>query len=195
MSGLVRRGVWLPVTLVTLWLPALNAQTAGLLPEWEVRGNLTSLVEQTQRLKSILQAAKPNQWSEKGAPDTYQAQWKSILAEIDYVERSAGELAAEPERLTPALETYFRMQSLDYMLGSISEGVRRYQDPALADLISGAMTASALQREKLREYVVQLAASKEQQFKVMDEEAQRCRALLSSQPPARRNPERKAEPK
>jgi hypothetical protein len=195
MSGLVPRRAGWCVILATLWLPVLGAQTADLPPEWEIRASLTSLVEQTQRLKPMLEAAKPEQWPQEGAPSTYQAQWKSIMAEIDYIGRSAGELAGEPERLTLSLNTYFRMQSLDSMLNSLNEGIRKYQNPALADLISGAMTASAAQREKLRQYIVQLAAAKEQQFRVMDQEAQRCRAMLSRQPAAKSSPEKKAETK
>ena len=195
MSGVVPRHAWLSVMLAMLWLPVAGSQTADLPPEWDVRANLTSLVEQTQRLMPVLEAVKPELWSQKGAPDAYQAQWKSIVAEIDYIGRVAGELEREPERLTLALETHFGLQSLDAMLNSLNEGIRRYHNPALADLLSGTMTASAAQREKLRQYIVQLAAAKEQELKVMDLEAQRCRAMVSRQLPAKGAPGKKAEPK
>jgi hypothetical protein len=195
MSGLVPRRARWSLVLAMLWLPAAGAQTADLPPEWEIRANLTALVAGTERLKPLLEAAKPEQWTQKGSADAYQAQWKSITAEIGYIGRAAGELQREPERLTLTLETYFRMRSLDSMLSSLNEGVRKYHNPALADLISGAMSANAAQGEKLRQFIVQLAAAKEEQFKVMDQEAQRCRTTLSRQPPAKNGPERKTEPK
>lgn len=195
MSGLVLRSARWFIVLAMLWLPVAGAQSADLPPEWEIRANLTSLVAGTERLKPLLEAAKPEQWSQKGAVDAYQAQWKSITAEIGYIGRAAGELQRQPERLTLALETYFRMQSLDSMLGSLNEGIRKYHNPALADLISGAMSANAAQSEKLRQFIVQLAAAKEEQFKVMDQEAQRCRLMLSRQPPAKNGPEKTTEPK
>ena len=37
--------------------------------------------------------------------------------------------------------------------------------------------------QQLRQYLVDLAANKEQEFKVMDQEAQRCRAILMDSPP------------
>jgi hypothetical protein len=37
-------------------------------------------------------------------------------------------------------------------------------------------------RQQLRQYLVDLAANKEQEFKVMDEEAQRCRESISKLP-------------
>jgi hypothetical protein len=195
MSGFVPRRARWAVVLATLWLPVAGAQTPDLPQEWEIRANLTSLVAGTERLKPLLEAAKPEQWAQKGAADGYQAQWKSITAEIGYIGRAAGELQRQPERLTLTLETYFRMQSLDSMLSSLNEGIRKYHNPALADLINEAMSTNAAQCEKLRQYIVQLAAAKEQQFKVMDQEAQRCRMMLSRQPPAKDGPEKRTESK
>jgi hypothetical protein len=195
MSGVMPRHVWCSAVLAVLWLPLAGSQTTDLPPEWDVRANLASLVAQNQRLMPMLEAVKPEQWSQKGAPEAYQAQWKSIVAEIGYIGHAAGELERDPERLTLALETHFRQQSLDAMLNSLSEGISRYHNPALADLLRGAMTASAAEREKLRQYIVQLAAAQEQELKVMDQEAQRCRAMSSRQPPARVAPARKAENK
>jgi hypothetical protein len=195
MSGLVLRCARWSVVFAVLWPPVAGAQTADLPPEWDIRANLTSLVAGTERLKPLLEAARPEQWAQKGATETYQAQWKSITAEIGYIGRAAGELQRQPERLALTLEMYFRMQSLDSMLSSLNEGIRKYHNPALADLISGAMSANAAQCEKLRQFIVQLAAAKEAQFKVMDQEAQRCRLMLSRQPPAKNGPDKKAESK
>jgi hypothetical protein len=169
-------------------------QTGGVPQEWEVRKDLAVLVEQIGKLKPLLDAVKPAEWIQKGAPEAYVAQRDAVVAESSYVTRSAGELAADTERLTLALETYLRLESLDALLDSLNEGIRKYQNPALADLIRGAMTDGAAARNKLKQYVVQLAALKEDQLRVADREAQRCRESLLQQTPER-NPAKKAMPK
>ena len=176
------------------WAPCLRAQSEGLPPEWEVRKDLDSLVDQTRRLKPLLDAVKPAEWVQKGAPAAYEGQLKSVMAESDYLVRSAGELAKEPERLTIAIEAYFRMQSRNALLISLSEGIARYQNPALADLVRGAMAEGAAAGEKLRQYVVSLAALKEGQLRVADQEAQRCRTNLLRQP-ARNGQGKQGSPK
>ena len=84
------------------------------------------------------------------------------------------------------------MQSVDALLRSIASGIRKYQNPAVADLLQSLIADTSADREKLRQYLVDLVAEREQQFKIMDQEAQRCRALLSRQPrPAARKEEKK----
>ena len=97
--------------------PWRERQPAGLPPEWEVKANLAALAQQINGLKPLLDSVKPDQWTAQGAPEAYQAQWKSVVDEIGYVGRTSGELSADPERLSLALETYFRVQSLDQMAG------------------------------------------------------------------------------
>ena len=185
MLGLVPWRVWLCVAMVCVCLPAAGAQPAGLPPEWEVEANLAALAQHINGLKPLLDSVKPDQWTAQGAPEAYQAQWKSVADEIGYVGRTSGELSADPERLSLVLELYFRVQSLDQMAESLNAGIRRYQSPELADLIRERLSGTSAAREKIRQYIVLLAAVKEGQFKVMDEEAQRCRGTLSRQAPAR----------
>ncbi len=194
MSSSLGGLVCLCVVAELLCIPGLRGQSAGVPPEWEVRKDMASLVDQTSRLKPLLDAVKPEQWAGEGAPQAYVAQWKSIMAESNYLAGSAKELAAEPERLTLALETYLRLQSLNAQLDSLNEGIRKYQNPALADLIQSAMTDGAAGREKLRQYIVQLATMKEEQLKVANAEAQRCRGILLKQPPPQ-SQGKKAAPK
>lgn len=162
-------------------LPAL-AQNAGLEPEWEARKMLANLSTETQRFKPILDQVNPQAWVAAGAPETYIAQLKSTKAEIGYLEVTTKALAEQPERLTLALEAFFRLQSLEAFLRSLSDGIRRYQNPAVADLLNGLMNETLASRERLRAYVVELASVKEQELSVMDREAQRCRAMISRQP-------------
>jgi hypothetical protein len=181
--------------LVAACLPAL-AQVGGLEPEWEARKMLANLAAEAQRFKPILDQVNPQEWIAAGAPETYVAQLNSTRNEVDYLVRTSKALAAQPEKLTLALEALFRMQALESFLRSLGEGVRRYQNPALADLLNGLMGETFASRERLREYVVELAAIKEQELAVMDKEAQRCRAALSRAPaPAARRGESKGEKK
>lgn len=164
--------------------PGIFAQAQGLAPEWDVRTNLSQLAEEVKRLKPMLSEVNPKDWVANGAPETYVAQQKSTLAEIDYLVGSTEKLARNPEKLSIALETLLRMQSVETMIGSLIEGVRRYQNPALADLLRSALTSNMNARERLRAYVVDLTSVREQEFEVANREAQRCRAELSKRVPS-----------
>ena len=152
---------------------------------------LKDLAAHAQRFKPLIEQAKPEEWVANGAPETYVTQWKSASAEVGYLIRSAGELARQPDKLTKTIETFFRMQTVEAMLTSLAEGIRQYQNPPLADLLRSTVSESVAYREKLRQHLVDLAATKEAEFEVVDREAQRCRAVLSKQPGAIRRTERK----
>lgn len=183
---------WLPAVIALAGLPCA-AQPAGVAPEWETRKNLQELAQQAQKLQPVLEQVKPQEWIERGAPEAYVAQLKSTRDEIGYLVITAEALAKQPDRLTLALETMFRLQAVESMLGSLAEGIRRYQNPALADLVQGVAGESNASRDKLRQYVVDLATTREQEFQVLSQEAQRCRSMLS-RPGARQAPAPKADP-
>ena len=85
-----------------------------------------------------------------------------------------------------ALDLYFRLQAVEWRLQSLSEGARKYQSPAAGDQLAEAVGVHATKRDQLREYITDLAAQNEQEFAVMEREAQRCRdsAEHSSRPAA-----------
>lgn len=170
---------------ISIALGAAWAQTGGLPPEWEVRRSVGDLAAGIERLKPILEQARPQEWTAQGAPEAYIAQWKTVRTEIEYLGRSTQILRAEPDRLTAALDAFLRLQRLEALLASLGDGIRRYQNAALADLLHSVFSEGAPQREGLRQYLVDLAETKERQFKVADQEAQRCRDFLVRQPPAR----------
>lgn len=171
----------------------LAAQTGGLPPEWETRKMLADLAAQAQRFKPILDQVNPQAWVAAGAPETYVTQLQSTRNEVDYLTTTTKALAERPEKLSLALEALFRMQAVESFLRSLGEGIRRYQNPALADLLNGLMSETVASRDRLRSYVVELAAIKEQDLVIMNQEAQRCRAIISRQPappPAKSDPKR-----
>jgi len=178
------------------WLiaaPAL-AQTAGIAPPWDVRQTMTVLAAHAKRVQPVLEQLKPPDWVRQGAPESYVAQLGTTRAQLQALVDSSAKLAADPEKLTTALEVFFRLESLEDLLRSLSAGVRRYQNAALADLLDSLFNEGAASREKLRQYILELAADKEQALKIMDQEAQRCRGLLVRQPPYRSAP-KKEEPR
>jgi hypothetical protein len=165
-----------------------QAQTAqpaaGVESEWDLKKMLDSLSAGARRLKPIMEQANPQTWRDAQAAQSYSAQWKSAQNQIQYLNLTADKLVKEPERLTIALETYFRLQALETSVSSLVEGIRKYQNPAVADLLQSALVENLNNRERLKTYLVELAQNKEQEFKIMDKEAQRCRAMISKQPPA-----------
>jgi len=163
-----------------------TAQPSGVSSEWDVRKLLDSLDLEAQHLKPVIDQVKPESWPAKGASTTYIAQWKSAQAELRYFLSSSEALSRQPEKLTSVLDTYFRMQAMESTVSSVVEGVRKYQNPALANLMQGVLGENNANRDRLRQYVQDLAAQKEQELQVADREAQRCRDTLVKQPAAKK---------
>jgi hypothetical protein len=152
--------------------PAQSTSSPGVTPAWELKKQLDGLVAQTRRLTPLLDQVKPQDWGADG----YREQHKSAQAEVEYLARSAAALAAEPEKMTLALETFLRLEGLERMLDSLSEGVRRYQNPALAELIQGSISENLVHRSRLRNYLSELVATKQDELRIANDEAQSCRA-------------------
>jgi hypothetical protein len=167
--------------------PAAAAQN-GVATDWDVAPTVDALAAQAKRLKPILDQLTPREWIAKGAPQAYVTQWTGAQAELGYLVDSAAALKKQPERLTLALDTYFRLQGLTARLDSLVDGVRTYQNPAVGDLLIGILAENSANRDKLRQYITDLAATKEQEFDVVDKEAQRCRTNLNRQPAQKKNP-------
>ena len=175
----------LPFLILPLALPA-GAQ--GVSAPWDISQTLTSLAEQSQRLLPILEQLTPEKWEAKGAPATYTVQWRNARSEVGYLLGAAEAMKKQPEKLTLGLDTLFRLQAVEAQVNSLLEGVRRYQNPAVADLLVSVVSANSGNRDKLREYITDLAQTKEEEFQVVDREAQRCRGTLMRQPPTRPSP-------
>ncbi|MBM3787919.1 MAG: hypothetical protein FJW30_26520 [Acidobacteria bacterium] len=158
-------------------------QQAGVLPDWEARKLLESLVENARKIEPMLAELRPAEWIAHGAPDAYVLQHRRVSQSIATLHASSTKLAAQPGRVNAAVETLFALENVQTYLGSVAQGVRRYQNPALADLLVALSDENGSNREKLKMYVLDLANSKESELQVMDGEAQRCRDILVRQPP------------
>jgi len=173
-----------PFLFAALIAPAQTVTPQGVTAEWDISQMLDALASQAKRLKPILDQLNPQEWVAKGAPDAYLSQWRYAQTELVYLTDSAKALGKQPERLTLALDTLFRVQSLETRLTSLVDGVRNYQNPAVGDLLVGVLGENSTNRDRLRQYITDLAANKEQEFQIADKEAQRCRGMLGKQAPA-----------
>ncbi len=185
------------VLILILTFCAAHGQTpapqpaGGVESEWDLKKLLDALSAGARRLEPIMQQTNPQNWQDREAAQSYMPQWKGAVNEIQYLEMTAEKLAKEPERMPVALEVYFRLQSLETSISSLLDGIRKYQNPAISDLLQAALAENLSNRERLKAYLTELAQSKEEEFKVMDKEAQRCRATVSRQPPPATKPRSK----
>ena len=157
----------------------VEAQDAGLPPEWEVRKQLDELLAQTKRFDPVLDQLQPETWVANGAPEAYVTQFKSLRDEVKYLSQVAATLSRQPEKMSAAFDAYQRMQLIESRLQSLAEGIRRYQNPAVADLLLGLVNETNGSRERLRQYVFELIVQREKERDVLEKEAQRCRANVS----------------
>ena len=169
-------------TFLLLAVAAAGGVRAQSPQQIEMRKILEDLSAQSKRLIPILEQIDPNVWvTAKGAPDTYIRQWHSSRDQLKALIADTATLSQDPERLPFALQTFFRVQSLQIMLQSLVDGIRRYQNPALADLLAGIAAEGSTDREKFQQYIMSLATERDEMFGIMDHEAQRCRSILSNQ--------------
>lgn len=158
------------------------ASDQGVTSEWDARKLIDALSAQAQRLKPIIEQVQPSGWVAKGASQTYIAQWNTAQAQLKYLLSSSDAFSRQPEQLALGLDTYFRMEAMESTLGSLVEGVRKYQNPSLASIIQSVVAENSTNRDRLRQYLQDLAQQKEEEFQIADREAQRCRAALMRQP-------------
>jgi len=164
--------------------PATPQEPAGLESDWDIAAVLQQIGAHAARVIPALERADAASWAAKGAPDAYAAQLQSSKDQARALADSAKAVAANPEALSTELQVLFREQSLETMLGSVAEAMRKYQSADAAQELVALTAESGADRDRLERYVVNLAAEREKEFQVMDQEAQRCRALVLAPPPA-----------
>jgi len=155
-------------------------QPAGLETDWEIGAALQEIGAHATRLLPALNQIDARSWVDQGASETYAEQLQSAKDQTQSLADGAKALAKNPERLPVALELYFRMQGIDTMLASVEEGMRKYQNPASAQALASLQAEAGANRDRLQRYIVSLAAEREQELHVMDQEAQRCRGTLTA---------------
>jgi len=144
---------------------------------------LDQISKDTARLQPVLDQIAAPSWVDKGASETYVSQLQSSKDQAQAITTEAKALARNPEKLSAGLQLLFRFQGLENLLQSLEDAARRYQSAETAQTLSATFADSSANRDRFRIYLVNLAAEREHQFAVMDEEAQRCRALLMTPAP------------
>ncbi len=170
-------------------VPAGQGSSDGLQNAWDVRKAITDLQKDTVGFRPLLAQLNPQSWAEtKGASTTYILQWQSAQQQLNDVITVTNLFAQKPESLSQGLDTYFRLEALETTERSLAEGVQHYDTRANAEKLNTMIARNFTNREHLREYLRELAASTEQNFRIADGEAQRCRSALSQQgaPPSTR---------
>ena len=160
-----------------------KAPAAGLEPAWDIAVVVQEIGTHSGRLATALKQVDAAAWVSKGASETYAEQLDSCRQQSQALAAEAQALARNPEKLSAALVLFFRLQSLETMLGSLQQAAAKYQTLQAAQSLAALYAEGGANRERLRTYIVNLAAEREHQFEVMDREAQRCRATLMAAPP------------
>ena len=177
------RGCALILCAAALYAQApVRQPEAGLETDWDIGAVLKEISSHASRLAPTLDGINVNNWIQKGASDTYAAQLQSAKEQVNAVAHSAEVRAGNPRQLSAALELFFRIEGIESMLGSLEEGMRRYQKPSDAQALLALAAENGANRDRLQRYLVNLAQQREQEYQVMDREAQRCRGALTQLP-------------
>ncbi|MBV9158042.1 MAG: hypothetical protein JO097_17385 [Acidobacteriaceae bacterium] len=163
--------------------PLTPPQATGLETPWDVVQTVSDLQHNTEQLQPLLSTMNPQRWyDQKGAPTTYILQWQTAQQQLKDVMVTAKLLAQKPSSLSLSLDVYFRLEALDVTTRSLDEGAQKYADRATADKLGALIAHNFNSRERFRDYLRDLAQNSEQNFKIADEEAQRCRGIISKEP-------------
>jgi uncharacterized protein YecE (DUF72 family) len=163
----------------------VRAQQTGTAPvavipaDQQIMALFQRISQHPARLLPLLEQVRASEWIAKGAPETYTTQVSAAREQIRAIGEDRSALAQHPDRMQDCMRALFRVQAFHGSLNSLIGGLRRYQNPALADLIQSVAVEDQEDLGKLQEYILELANQKEQEYLVVDHEAQRCRATLS----------------
>jgi hypothetical protein len=155
---------------------------AGVQTAWNVKVIIDRLIEDNEHFEPVLDAIHPEEWTAKGASPVYVQHLQQAKQQVRDVVITSKMLSVKTEQLSLALDEYFRLEALDSTARSLEEGLRRYADRSSADKLSALIAHNFSAREQFRDYLSSLATSQEQSFKVADQEAQRCRGIISREP-------------
>lgn len=165
--------------------PSMRAQeqaaTSGLQQPGDVRSIVAGLLKDNEQMKLVLASMNPQAWyDKKGAPSAYILQHQTAQRQLNDLLYSAKMLSQKTADLSLALDTYFRIEALAVTARSLDQAAHEYGNRANADKLQNLIARNFNSRQKLRDYVRNLAVNLEQNFKIADEEAQRCRVSVNA---------------
>jgi hypothetical protein len=159
---------------------------AGVQTPWDVRTIIDGLITANEHFEPVLANIHPQDWVKKGASPVYIQQLQQAQQQTRDVIVTSKRLAQKTDQLSLALDEYFRLEALDSTARSLEEGVQRYADRSSADKLAALIANNYTAREQFRDYLANLATSQEESFRVADQEAQRCRGIISREPAPKR---------
>jgi hypothetical protein len=152
-------------------------------------GDVTALTgeisQRSERLKPLFAQVHPDAWVQKGAPQVYVAQWKSLGDQNTSIQVDMADAGQHPDAMPAMMSALFRLHRFDADLLGMVPAIRRYQGEALAGQIEAVFAGDQRAMEKLQQYVLELANEKERLLELENNEAQRCRAQLAGPPVGR----------
>lgn len=161
----------------------LIPKPGGIESAWNVKDIIDDLLKDNEKLEPLLAQMNPQDWAaRKGASTAYIQQWQEAHQQLKDVIAVSKQLSQKTESLPLALDDYFRLEALEVTSRSLQEATSKYGDRFTADQMNGLIARNFSRRERFRDYIRDLAASQEQNFKLADEEAQRCRGMISREP-------------
>lgn len=176
-------GVWAqqqtPAPVSRLSMQALSLDAA------DVTALTSEISQRSERLKPLFARVNPEGWVQKGAPQVYAAQWKSLGEQNTSIQVDMTDAGQHTEAMPAIMSALFRVHRFDTDLEGMIPAIRRYQDESLADQIEAVFAGDQRAVEKLQQYVLDLANEKERLLELENSEAQRCRSQLAGQPLAR----------
>jgi hypothetical protein len=170
------------VILSVIWISSGFSLWAQQPADPDVLAAFHGIAQHATRLVPMLDQVHAKDWVTQGAPETYAAQVETARQQIQAIGTEMDALTEHPEAMQDCMKALFRVQAFHGGLDSLLGGLRKYQNSALADLIQSVAAEDQRDIERLQSYILQLADEKEQEFKVVEHEAQRCRADLSRNP-------------
>lgn len=169
--------------LAVVFVCVAFAQEPGVIPRWQVEELAVGVVRNVETASKIVDALRPKEWIQDGAPQAYIAQHKNLQDEMEQIKLAVQALGRNPEKLSYAVDTFLWLDRADALFASISAGARRYYNSAVADLLDSARNRNTDSIATMKLYIRQLAIHVEQSMDVAHREAQRCRSEIISRPP------------
>jgi hypothetical protein len=171
--------------VVVSGISCLPALAQGMLPRWEVEAMAKSIEDHAAKLEQVLAQVRPKEWTQAGGSEAYVEQQETLTTELGHLGLSARNLSRNPEKISIVVDTFLWLDRLGSMLRSMSEGTRRYQNAALADLLDSAVASNSGAEANLKSYMRDLAVQRETEMEIAHAEAQRCRDDLFKRRPGR----------
>lgn len=169
--------------LISVLLGSAAYGQNGIAPMWDVKAMLRQLVEHADRYRTTVDKLPVVEWvNQKQASQTYLKQQEVVLTEVGHLKTVADRLSNAPEKLSLALDIYFRLQALESVTAALAEGVSKYENAEKAAVLNQLVSDNSNTRLKLRQYMIDLSVNKEQEFAIVEREAQRCQAELNRNP-------------